>query len=224
MTNKPLYQSLMELIGEDPLSIIKRVISNYTFIDYGIVQEYTEGRIKVKLAHQLLEKDIFLENIEVLTTGSKALSTRYTLVSGDIVQLMSSRSLVDTIAELTVATMNTAMAYDTVTIKALPMADYANAKNKIDILDDGSITITGTGYSIEITTDGTLKISGKAIELNGSGKRFITWDEYNTEYQRVLTIIKAHVHTSDGYSPSPTLTALISDLTAAKTTTLKTDG
>lgn len=224
MINNPLYQDLLKHLGEDNLSIIKRVISNYTFIDYGIVQEYKDGRIKVKLAHQLLEKDIFLDNVEVLTTGSKALSIRYTLVKGDIVQLMSSKSLVDTIAELAIATSNTAMSYDIVTIKAIPLADYANSKNKIDILDNGSLTVTGNGYSIEITTDGTLKIDGTALEFNGNGKRFMTWDEYNTEYQRVLLIIKAHVHTGDGYNPSPTLTALTSDISTAKTTTLKTDG
>ena len=35
-----------------------------------------------------MNKDIFLENIEVLTIGSKALSTRYELVEGDIVELV----------------------------------------------------------------------------------------------------------------------------------------
>jgi hypothetical protein len=224
MKTKPLYETLLKHLGEDDLTIIKRVISNYTFIDYGIVQEYKEGIINVKLAHKLMSKDIFLENIEVLTIGSKALSTRYELVEGDIVELLSSKSLVDSIAELTVATVNTTMPYSNVTIKALPLTGHDNAKNKIDIAEDGSITIVGNGYDITITTDGALKINSKAIELNGDGKRFITWDEFNTEYQRVLGIIKGHTHTGDGYSPSPTLTAMSSDISTAKTTTLKTNG
>lgn len=224
MKSKPLYETLLKHLGEDEISIIKRVISNYTFIDYGIVQEYKDGTIKVKLAHKLMNKDIYLENIEVLTIGSKALSTCYELVEGDIVELLSSKSFVDSIAELTVATINTTMPYSNVTIKALPLTGHDNAKNKIDIAEDGSITIVGNGYDITITADGTLKINSKAIELNGDGKRFITWDEFNTEYQRVLGIIKGHTHTGDGYSPSPTLTAMSSDISAAKTTTLKTNG
>ena len=200
MKTKPLYETLLKHLGEDDLTIIKRVISNYTFIDYGIVQD-KEWNNKVKLAHKLMSKDIFLENIEVLTIGSKALSTRYELVEGDIVELLSSKSLVDSIAELTVATVNTALPYSTVTIKALPLTGHDNAKNKIDIAEDGSITIVGNGYDITITTDGTLKINSKAIELNGDGKGLLPWDEFNTEYQRVLGIIKGHMHTGDGYNP-----------------------
>ena len=224
MKTKPLYETLLKHLGEDDLTIIKRVISNYTFIDYGIVQEYKDGVIKVKLAHKLMNKDVFLENIEVLTIGSKALSTRYKLVEGDIVELVSSKSLVDSIAELTVATINTTMPYSNVTIKALPLTGHDKAKNKIDIAEDGSITIVGNGYGIIITTDGTLKINSKAIELNGDGKRLVTWDELNTEYQRVLGLIKSHVHVGNGFSPSPALGLLSSDLSAAKTTTLKTNG
>ena len=72
MKTKPLYETLLKHLGEDDLTIIKRVISNYTFIDYGIVQEYKEGTIKVKLAHKLMNKDIYLENIEVLTIDRKS--------------------------------------------------------------------------------------------------------------------------------------------------------
>lgn len=223
MNNKPLYQDILRLVGEDDISLIKRVISNYNFIDYGIVQEYAEGIITVKLAHQLRGKDIELTNIEVLTEGSKSFSVKYKLVRGDIVRLISSMSLVDSIAELTEAALNSTMPYSLPTIKAIPLADFANAKNKLDISDDGSYELTGEGYSIEVTTDGTLKINGKTIELNGSSKQFVTWTEFNTAYQAMLTIVKAHVHPGNGVV-SPTLTAMTSDLSTAKSTTVKTGG
>lgn len=223
MNNKPLYQDILQRIGEDDITIIKRVISNYNFIDYGIVQEYKEGIIIVKLAHQLLGKDVMLTNIEVLTDGSKAFSVKYKLVKGDIVRLVSSMSLVDSIAKLTEATLNTTMPYSISTIKAIPLADFASAKNKLDISDDGSYKLTGEGYSITVMTDGTLKINGKTIDLNGSSKQFVTWTEFNTAYQAMLTIVKAHVHPGNGVV-SPTLTAMTSDLSTAKSTTVKTGG
>lgn len=227
MKSKPLYQDILERVGEDDISLIRRVISNYAFIDYGIVQEYKSGRIKVKLAHNMLGKDVELINIEVLTSGSKAFSIRHKLVKGDIVQLVSSISLVDSVAELTKAILSTVMPYSTPTIKAIPLSNHATAKNKLDILDDGSYKITGNGYSIEVTTDGTIKINGKALELNGNGKQFVTWTELNTAYQAMLTIVKAHVHpdpSSGSTGPSPTLATMTSDISAAKTTTVKTNG
>lgn len=227
MKSKPLYQDILERIGEDDISIIRRVISNYAFIDYGIVQEYSNGRIKVKLAHTIMDRDVLLINIEVLTTGSKAFSIRHKLVKGDIVQLVSSRSLVDSVAELTKAILSTAMPYSAPTIKAIPLANFANAKNKLDVLDDGSYKMTGNGYTVEVTTGGTIKINGQAIELNGNTKQFITWTEFNTAYQAMLSIVKAHVHpdpSSGVTGPSSTLTAMTSDISAAKTTTVKTGG
>lgn len=226
MKTKPLYEDILRQIGEDDLSLIRRVISNYSFIDYGIVEEYKAGRIKVKLAHQLLEKDVYLTDVEVITKGSKAFSIQYTLVKGDIVRLLSSKSLVDSVAELTQATLSASLPYSTVTIKAEPLSNFAKAKNQIDILDDGSYSITGNGYSIEVATDGSIKISGKALELNGNTKRFMTWDAFNTAYQALINKLNLHIHTSSGSggpTSAPTVT-MTSDISGAKTTTLKTDG
>jgi len=226
MKNKPLYQDILNRMGEDSISIVKRIVSNYTFIDYGIVQEYSNGRIVVKLAHQLLEKDVQLTNIEVLTGGSKAFSIKHTLVKGDVVQLMSSKSLVDSVAELTKATLNAEMPYSTVTIKATPLANFANAKNKLDISDDGSYKITGKDYSVEVTTNGTIKITGKNIELNGNSKKFVTGDELATALSNHTTALNQHVHTSAaaGSLTSPPAAPMSIDISAAKTTTVKTGG
>lgn len=226
MKKAPLYQGILNRIGEDDISIIKRVISNYTFIDYGIVQEYKDGIIEVKLAHQIMGKDVKLTNIEVLTPGSKAFSIKHTLVKGDIVQLMSSKGLVDSVAELTVASINDTLPYSTVTLKAIPLANFANAKNKLSISDDGSFEITGTDYSVTVTTDGTIKIVGKEINLNGDTKTFVTHAELDTSLQSYNTAIGMHVHTSAvaGSPTSPPVTPMSIDISAAKTTTVKTGG
>ena len=226
MKTKPLYQDILNRMGEDDISIIKRIVSNYTFIDYGIVQEYNEGRLTVKLAHQLLGQDVQLTNIEVLTGGSKAFSIKHTLVKGDVVQLMSSKSLVDSVAELTKATLNAEMPYSTVTVKAIPLANFANAKNKLDISDDGSYKITGKDYSVEVTTNGTIKITGKNLELNGNSKSFVTGDELATALQNHTTALNLHVHTSAvaGSPTSPPAAPMSIDISSAKTTTVKTGG
>lgn len=213
---KPLYEEILRNIGENEISIIKRVISNYTFIDYGIVQSYNNGLVEVILAHKMLDKDVRIIDIEVLSFGSKAFGTEYTLVKGDIVQLVSSKSLVDSVAELAVATSETALPYSTSTIKAIPLANAKNSKNKLVLNSDGSWSLTGTGYSIEVTTSGE-------IQINGSDKSFVLWEELNTVYQAMLEVVKTHVHPGIN-TASPTLTALVSDLSTAKTTTVKTNG
>ena len=226
MNTKPLYEDILRRVGEDDISLIKRVISNYSFIDYGIVQEYSAGRVSVKLAHQLLGKDVNLTNIEVLTSGSKSLSIRHELVKGDIVRLLSSKSLVDSVADLTQAILSTALPYSAVTIKAEPLSNFNQAKNKLDILDDGSYTLSGEGYTIEVTTDGTIKINGKALEFNGNTKSFMTYEQFNTAYQALINLINTHIHTSSG-SGGPTsepTVPLTSNISSAKTTTLKTGG
>lgn len=214
--SRPLYEEILRNIGENEISIIKRIISNYTFIDYGIVQSYNNGLIEVILAHKMLGKDIRLIDIEVLSLGSKSFSTEYILVKGDIVQLVSSKSLVDSVAELAVATSETALPYSVSTIKALPLANAKNSKNKLVMNADGSWSLTGAEYTVAVT-------AGGEIQINGSDKSFTIWEELNTAYQSMLEIVKAHVHPSNGVV-SPTLTALTSDLTAAKTITVKTNG
>lgn len=61
------------------------------------------------------------------------------------------------------------------------------------------------------------------LELNGDGKRLVTWDELNTALATLAATLTAHVHPSLG-SPSPGLVGLAVDISAAKTTTLKTGG
>lgn len=227
MKTKPLYEDILRRVGEDDISLIRRVVSNYSFIDYGIVQSYTDGRIDVKLAHQLLGKDVMLTNIEVLTRGSKAFGVKHELVKDDIVKLLSSKSLVDSVAELTQAVLSTALPYSTVTIKAEPLSNFATAKNKLDILANGSYKVTGNGYNIEVTTDGTIKINGTALELNGNSKALVTWEQFNQVYQAMILVLKSHTHpdpVTGTTGPSSEFATFVSDMTSAKTTTLKTDG
>lgn len=66
-------------------------------------------------------------------------------------------------------------------------------------------------------------INADGIELNGNTKAFVTWDALNTALTTLCGLLAAHVHASLG-SPSPTLAGLTCDISAAKTTTVKTGG
>jgi phage gp45-like len=71
---------------------------------------------------------------------------------------------------------------------------------------------------VKLKADGT-------IELNGDDKRLVTWDELNTALQGLKTALNGHTHpTAATGPPSPPTVPLSIDISAAKTTTLKTGG
>ena len=76
-----------------------------------------------------------------------------------------------------------------------------------------------------LAMDGTKTriINSHGIELNGNTKQFVTWDALNTALATLCGLLSAHVHASLG-SPSPSLVGLSCDISAAKTTTIKTGG
>ncbi len=64
------------------------------------------------------------------------------------------------------------------------------------------------------------------IDLNGDGKKFVTFSELDTALQTFKTALNLHVHasvTSLG-TPTPPATPMIIDISAAETTTIRTDG
>jgi hypothetical protein len=143
-------------VGE--VQLTRNIISSYTFIDYALIKSYSSGIASVTLAHTIQGKPVVLTNVEVLSHGSKAFSTTYTLVEGDVVQLFSSRSMIDTIAGFTEAKDAVVNCYDIATIKAFPITDGTAASNKLDIADDGSLSFTGSGCTVTIGADGTIDI------------------------------------------------------------------
>lgn len=69
-----------------------------------------------------------------------------------------------------------------------------------------------------------LKADG-SIELNGSSKRLVTWDELNTALGSFMQALNLHTHpTAASGPPSPPTAPLSLDIAAAKTTTIKTGG
>ena len=95
----------------------------------------------------------------------------------------------------------------------------------VSITDSGLIVDTADRPFSIATGDGNIDFDGAEIHLNGDGKRLVTWDELNTALQGLVTALGTHVHpTAAVGTPSPPSAPLSLDLSAAKTTTVKTGG
>ena len=211
------------------IQLTKNIIGSYIFIDYAIVKDYKDGVISVTLAHPIQKQEITIVNVEVLSHGSKGFSTVYELVSGDIVQIFSSRSFIETVADFVSMQDRMISAYDIATIKAVPITDAPNALNKLNIAADGAYTLEGENYSIEVDSLGNVKVTATMLELNGKNKSLVTWGELNialTTFLANLTIALTTTPIIGLGSPQPVWTGLpvAIDITAAKTTTILTDG
>lgn len=77
---------------------------------------------------------------------------------------------------------------------------------------------TAAGGKVVARADGTL-------EINGTAKRLVTWDELNTALQTFMTALNTHTHpTAATGPPSPPSAPMSLDITTSKTTTVKTGG
>ena len=75
---------------------------------------------------------------------------------------------------------------------------------------------------IQIDASGNVKIDGAAIQLNGSSKEFVTHAELDAALQLMVTAINGALATKKDEPGSPGTVTL--DISAAKTTTIKTGG
>lgn len=103
------------------------------------------------------------------------------------------------------------------------------ACRRMHSLSDGIalIGINPGGSPLIEDEDGAIRVSAPEIHLNGDGKRLVTWDELNTALQ-------SHTHGAGSLSAPPgtaggsvtgvTGAPVALDLSAAKTTTIKTGG
>jgi len=98
-----------------------------------------------------------------------------------------------------------------------------NYQVEVDVGGQGGMAIYST------TADGAtvkakivLKPDG-TIEINGDSKRLVTADELQSALTALCGTLAGHVHPAHG-TPSPALAGLACDISAAKTTTVKTGG
>jgi len=100
-----------------------------------------------------------------------------------------------------------------------------NYQIELDVGGQGGMAIySTTADGATVKSKVVLKPDG-TIEMNGANKRFVTWDELNTAMQGFVSALQLHTHpTAPPGPPSPPVAALTLDLSASKTTTIKTGG
>ena len=103
------------------------------------------------------------------------------------------------------------------------VADPATARKHS--LSDALAVVGLNPKTSPLAMDGTKTriINNDGIELNGNTKQFVTWDALNTALTTLCGLLAGHVHPSNGVV-SPALVGLSCDISAAKTTTIKTGG
>jgi len=98
---------------------------------------------------------------------------------------------------------------------------------RIEVEPDSGETIIYSTDSAGDIVKSTIKLDNDGnIDLNGDGKKFVTYAELNTALQTFKTALNLHVHatvTSLG-TPTPPVTPMSIDISAAETTTIRTDG
>jgi len=204
---------LWENMGLTDRDLIEAVVGNFFILDYGFIAEVNPDKT-INVTHAKRPKarngeslpPLQTKNVEVLTLSGKGFSINFDYAKGDKVLLLGLRNFIGQVEDVTVATETTSyIHYTRDTMKALPLCVFSSeAKVKIE------------------AEAGVLKTTAKTIELNGNSKQFVTWTELNTALQTFLGLLNAHTHTSAG-AGAPT-TPMVLDISAAKTTTIKTGG
>lgn len=198
--------------------LIKNIVDNYFIIDYGIVSKVNPDKT-INVIHAKIPvvingpalKQMETKNLEVLTTAGGGFSFVFDIKKGDRVLLLGFKNYIESVDDVTAASeVNSALHYTRETMKAFPLCAFNG---------DAKVTIEAK--------DGTMKVdTEQKLELNGNSKQFVTWSELNQALQQVITQIKTHTHAVSGAAagPSPDLTALLLDISAAKTTSVVTGG
>jgi len=111
------------------------------------------------------------------------------------------------------------------------MVPYAGGKTRVVIgaanyqitleLTDGEVLIYSTTADGKTVKSKIYLDAVGNIELNGNSKNFVTHAELNTALQSFITSLNLHVHGSAG---TPPVTPMSLNISAAKTTTIKTGG
>lgn len=128
----------------DDNTYIRSVIQGYTFMTYGKVISYTDGRVDVQCG------SLKFTNVEVLVLGVNGWGIKPVPAVGDRVLLISSQAPVIDIKEFRAT--GTMPPYDVSGLKAIPVTDEEAATQLVTVSKDG-ITVTGNN-KLTLNDDG----------------------------------------------------------------------
>ncbi len=207
-------------------NLIESILSSFYIIDYGFIKKVNaDDTIDVTHAKQLKTLDgkslpaTVTTNVEVLTLAGGGFSFKFDYKKGDKVLLLGLKDYIEKVEDVTSATETTAyIHYSRETLKAIPLCVFN---------EDAKVTVQ--------VENGTMKVDTQnKIELNGSSKQFVTWQELDNALQQLWAKVKAHTHpvSTTGTAAAQSGTAASSldlstvtlDISAAKTKTIVTGG
>ena len=155
----------------DDNTYIRSVIQSYTFMTYGKVLSYSDGRVDVQCG------SLKFTNVEVLVLGVNGWGIKPVPAVGDRVLLISSQAPVIDIKEFRAT--GTMPPYDVSGLKAIPVTDEEAAtqliavdKDKIEITGDNKLLINADGIQVEDVNSNkvTTTSSGVAFEDTNGNK------------------------------------------------------
>lgn len=210
--------NILDAMGLTERDVFVRLLGSFFIVDYGLVYSVNPDKT-VNVAHAKWPQredgiplpETRTQNIEVLTFSGGGFSLGWDIRPGDQVLLLALKDYIPRCSEVTVSSKQVApVHYDRANIKAFPFSVFRS-------LSDVNIS----------AEEGKLKVNTTAdIELNGNTKEFVTWAELDSALQAVWEAVQGHTHpaTQGSTSASVELQGVSLDISAAKTTTIKTGG
>ncbi len=153
--------------GNDAI-YFRELVESYTFVTYGKVTSYSDGRVDVACG------SLNFTNVEVLVLGVDGWGIKPVPAEGDRVLLIGSQSPIVDIESFEAT--GTMPPYDESGLKAIPVCDASSAsqlitveKGKIQITGDTKLTINSDGIDLE-DKNGNTFVSNNAdgVVINGN--------------------------------------------------------
>lgn len=132
--------------GDDNI-FVRSIVEGYSFLTWGIVEKYEEGRVDVACG------SLHFTDVEVLVIGINGWGIKPVLAKDDKVLLLTTQAPVPDIAEYEAS--GTMPPYDLSGMKAIPVTTQDTAQlitisaDGIEITGDNKLTVNADGISVE---------------------------------------------------------------------------
>lgn len=166
----------------DDNSYIRNVIQGYTFMTYGKVLKYADGRVDVQCGR------LKFTNVEVLVLGVNGWGIKPVPAVGDRVLLLSSQAPVIDIKEFRAT--GTMPPYDVSGLKAIPVTDEEAAtqlitvdKDGIVVTGDNKLTVNADGIQVEDVNGNKVTTSDSGVAFEDKNGNKVTCDDSGVAFE-----------------------------------------
>ena len=159
----------------DDNTFVRGLIGSYTFLTYGIVEKYEDGRVDVKCGR------LHFTNVEVIVIGVNGWGIKPVPDKDDRVLLISSQAPIPDLKEFKAP--GTMPAYDVSGLKAIPVTDDETAqlftvdKDGITLEGSNKITINDDGIQIEDNNGNKVTTDDKGVVFEDLSGNKVTTDD-----------------------------------------------